>query len=124
MHLHPGLIGAAVAVLVSAGCATRGSTDGNVVEGVLTVQPHAGGAPTVTLDRGKRPCLPLLLVDAVMADARRLDGRRVVVTGRAVPRPPAGADVISMEVEGRTFRPFVCADSDTVLLVDGVAKPD
>lgn len=112
---------AAIATLTVTGCATGALSDDGIFRGVLIVQARAGEAATVTLDQGDQPCLPLLLASGTTLNAGRLDGRRVVVTGRALPRPPAAPDVMSMEVEGRTFRPFTCAGSNMVLLVDTLA---
>ncbi len=133
MSLHTRLLGAASALMATS-CATTAPTASAVVsgsceaqsscrlDGTLVIQDQAGSSPAISLLRPGESCVPLLMSPVMADDARPLDGERITVTGRALPRPAAMPDIFELEYEGRWLHPFVCGESSFVLYVDEVAR--
>jgi hypothetical protein len=93
--------------------------------GQLGIELAAGNYSTAYINLNERPCVPLLLSEAMFRKYRRLDGKTVNVTGEALAKAPTASDVINIQYRDRWLQTGFCGQSAIVVYADALttAKP-
>jgi hypothetical protein len=86
--------------------------------GQLGVHLAAGNYSTAYINLKERPCVPLLLSEAMFRKYRRLDGKAVTVSGEALAKAPAADDVINIQYRDRWLQTGFCGQSAIVVYAD------